>query len=73
MEENKQKICDLLSKALIETRGGSNISGIRYINDTEKNMEFAVVMFMGGGSRHINVTCDSGVAMIRDIMKNLGV
>lgn len=69
MEENKQRICDRLLSTLQETRGAHDLVSLVY--DAEK--EIVVATFSGGGTRRCNVALDSGTAMIRDIMGQLGV
>ncbi|MBE5973234.1 MAG: hypothetical protein E7251_01380 [Paenibacillaceae bacterium] len=69
MEENKQRICDLLLATLQETRGAHDLVSLNY--DAEK--EVVIGTFTGGGKKVCNVAADSGCAMIRDIMKQLGV
>jgi hypothetical protein len=39
----------------------------------DEKTEEVTATFVNGGKRIINVACDSGVAMIRDVMKGLGV
>lgn len=68
-EENKQMICDLLCRTLHYTRGAADVTDIQYNAENET----ATVCFESGGRRIINVAMDSGTAMIRDIMNNLGV
>ena len=70
MKEDKQKICNLLCKALQATGNASDLASITYIQDTQ-NTQHAKVQFMGG-HRIVNVSMDSGTAMIRDIINNLG-
>lgn len=67
--ENKQTICDLLLRTLACTRALEDLDKITYDDKTEN----VTVRFRGGGRRMINVTADSGVAMIRDILRNIGV
>jgi len=69
MHENKQFICDYLTLALQETRGASDLVSLNY--DAEK--EVVIGTFTGGGKKVCNVAADSGCAMIRDIMRQLGV
>lgn len=69
MHENKQLICNYLTLALQETRGAHDLVSLNY--DAEK--EVAIGTFTGGGKKVCNVAADSGCAMIRDIMKQLGV
>lgn len=69
MEENKQLICDYLTLALQETRGAHDLFSLNY--DAEK--EVVTGTFSGGGKVVCNVAADSGCAMIRDIIRQLGV
>lgn len=69
MGENKQLICDLLCKTLQATRYGDNIKRIVY--KPERYIETAEVCFSGKNVLKVNVTLDSGIAMIRDILKGL--
>lgn len=68
-KEDKQDICSLLCRALQATRNACNLVSLDY----DPARETVTVLFMGGGNRQINVACDSGTAMIRDIMRHLGV
>lgn len=69
MEENKQLICTLLLAALQETRGASDLMSLVCVPEKE----VVVGTFSGGVVKVCNVAADSGCAMIRDIMKQLGV
>ncbi len=69
MKEDKQQICDLLLKALQTTSGAYDLITLEYIKEDEK----VKAKFLSGGVRIINVAMDSGTAMIRDIMRGLGV
>lgn len=68
MRENKQQICDLLLVTLQATSNAADVVSIIYDDSSEK----VQVKFVSGGIRTINVAMDSGTAMIRDIMNNLG-
>lgn len=68
--ENKQEILDLLLKAVQATRAGEDVTAMRY------NMvdQCVYVDFESGpGKRVINVAMDSGIAMIRDVMKHIDI
>lgn len=67
--ENKQEILDLLLKAVQATRAGDNVTMLEY--DAEKEMVY--VYFDGHIGRKINVACDSGIAMIRDVMNHIDI
>lgn len=65
MEENKVQICAQLTETLKLTRQFSDLEGIAL----ENNEGTAVVHWKGGFESRVNITCDSGSAMIRDILK----
>jgi hypothetical protein len=67
--ENKQLICDLLLKACQATYHAADLVSFDYDAETE----VVTATFENGYKRYANVAMDSGVAMIRDIMRNLGV
>lgn len=50
------------------TRLGTDLIDLDYI----KESEIVVAHFEGGHSVDINVACDSGVAMIKDIIRAIG-
>lgn len=65
--EDKQAICDALCKTLQLTRGGSNVVSITYGYDGIF-VETVTIQFKHA-KREIRVDCDSGIALIEDIMK----
>ena len=65
--ENKQKICDLLCDALRLTDAYGDIEMIAY----NESKETVAVVFESGYTRNINVAMDSGMSMIRDIVRCL--
>lgn len=69
--ENKAMIAEKLADVLKLTRAGKDLETIEYWND-ECGAETAVC-FMDGGEYQIrvNVSADSGAAMIEDIVKAL--
>lgn len=69
MTEDKQKICDLLLQALNATRDGYDISSLEY--KKHDGLEIVEITFDAGTKLHANVTYDSGIAMIRDIVRQL--
>lgn len=68
MEENKQLICTRLLDALALTRAGSDCSMLLY-EDMGQAGERVTIFYKAGGLKFIDVTADSGAAMIRDIMR----
>jgi len=64
--EDKEAICDLLCKTLQKTRGCSDLLSL----DLNREDEIVTATFENG-SQKINIACDSGMAMIRDIVNHL--
>lgn len=65
--ENKQEILKHLTLALQATRAGSDIVLMEYI----KGREEVCIYKDGNHVQWVNVACDSGISMIRDICKAL--
>jgi len=68
--ENKSDICEALLPVLRRTRG------LRDLEDLEYHVypaEEVHAIFRGGYTKKINVEADSGIAMIRDIVNNIGL
>lgn len=70
MIENKRMILDALSIALQLTRAYEDLQGIAY-EVTQGDDEHAVLNFSERPSQHIDITADSGIAIIRDVVSNL--
>lgn len=64
MNENKQEILDALCECLKLTRDQYDLEELIYDEDTEQ-----VTITWANGGTSVNVACDSGVAMIRDVLK----
>lgn len=69
MHEDKHEICKRLFYTLTATRNCYDLLSLTY-NDKE---EMVYAEFIGGHIRKINVAMDSGTALIRDVMRYLGV
>lgn len=65
--EDKQKILDLLLPTLQATRKNADLKELTY--KARNNNEFVICKFESGFELFVNVTMDSGMAMIRDIMR----
>lgn len=70
--EDKNKICALLLKAVQATDNAWDCESLNY-EKLPNGDEQVTVIWESGGKRIINVSMDSGTAMISDIMNNLGV
>lgn len=64
MTEDKQKILDLLLPALQATRNLHDLMSLEI--DAEQELVYAT--FESGYQKVVNVACDSGTSMIRDII-----
>ena len=67
MTEDKQKICDLLAQALRETRSLHDLDYLEY--NSIKELVYAY--FKSGNCKVVCVACDSGIAMIKDIIRQI--
>lgn len=63
--EDKQKICDLLLPLLKETRAFSDLDDLEYIQD----QDCVLLTFANRHVCRVNVAMDSGIAMIRDVIR----
>lgn len=66
-KEDKQLICDLLCLALRATRNQADLEALVYHYEDAEHQMVTVAYSEGGTS--VNVSMDSGIAMIRDILK----
>lgn len=71
LREDKQAILDALKVTLNLTRAGDDITALNY----DKEREEVQVHFNNSSfaARCINVAADSGIAMIRDVMRGLEI
>ena len=69
MNEDKQKICDLLLPALQATSAGRRLVNLIYA--VEPGKETVTAVFQSGGKKVADVTADSGTALIYDIMRQI--
>ena len=70
MNENKSEITTALTTTLKLTRAGYDIDHINYAVDPIGD-EYCYIIFTNGGSRKVNVTADSGIALISDVVRAL--
>lgn len=63
----KYDICRALLPVLRTTRALRDLEDLEYHGDTEE----VHAVFRGGYTKKINVACDSGLAMIKDIVNNI--
>lgn len=65
--EDKQAICDALCEALQLTRNQRDLKALVY-NSLGPDNEMVSIVYENGGTS-VNVSMDSGIAMIRDILR----
>lgn len=70
MNENKEEICRLLLQTLKATRNLHDLTVLEYVKGANGS-EIITAVFEDGYKQAINVTCDSGTAMITDVLKEL--
>ena len=68
--EDKQKICDKLLETLQLTRQYEDLQSLIYLRGGH-DQESVMALVTSGGTQEINVSMDSGAAMVRDILKAL--
>lgn len=66
--EDKQSILDCLLKTYQQTRAGIDIDSMTIDSD-----EYVTVAFSNGTEQRINCACDSGAAMILDVVRNIRI
>lgn len=68
--EDKAAICKALLPVLQMTEFLADLADLQYERG-EDGFEQVRAIFNNGAEKKVNVSCDSGVAMIRDITKRL--
>ena len=67
--ENKERITHQLMLCLLATRAGEDIGDMSYTKSTGD--EWVSITFKDGSWLPVNVTADSGIALIKDVIKAL--
>lgn len=70
-KEDKAKICAQLLKLLRMTHDQEALVGLEYHKDEQTYDETVVAKYKSGREQKINVTTDSGIALIRDVVRVL--
>jgi len=65
--EDKQQILNLLLPALQATRNLSDLVNLKL----DPTKEMVIATFESGSSKVANVAADSGISMIRDVIKKI--
>ena len=67
MIEDKKLICNLFGQILKQTHHCSDLSELKYWPDSEE----VIAIYKNGHRKNINVACDSGWGMLKDIIHGL--
>ena len=67
--ENYQAICNALCSTLRLTRQFDDLESLKHIQEGKER--YVVAKFDSYYTKRIRVTMDSGIAMIKDILRNL--
>lgn len=67
MNEDKQKILDLLLPSLQATRNLHDLIGLDY----DEESETVIATFNNGYQKRVNVAIDSGTTMICDVIRQI--
>ncbi len=65
MHEDKQEICNNMRVLLLSTIAGQSVRAIGYDADREE----VKILYLGGRLQRINVAGDSGIELIKDVLK----
>ncbi len=65
--ENKQEIIGRLSILLKATRAGWDLDRLKLSEDQEE----VLIIFRSGCEKKVNIACDSGIAIIQDVIRSL--
>lgn len=72
MKENEQIILDKLCETLQLTNMYCDLVSLEYVYDENSIYEEKVIAkFKYGGSKVVNVSGDSGIAMIEDVLRSI--
>ena len=70
MKEDKQLITKLLLATLKMTRAGQDIVDMNY-KIREDGDEIVIIQYTWGAEKRVNVSCESGASLIRDVMRKV--
>ena len=68
--ENKEKICEKLTELLQLTRAGEDVQELEYLEE-DGGDQFVCIRFRNGYKKLVNVTGDSGLAIMGDVARTL--
>ena len=69
MKENTFILCQRLLKLVQATRAGANVVDIEYFGNDHTDDAHVDITWANGSVKRVDVTCDSGIAMIKDVLQ----
>jgi len=69
--EDKREICEKLLQVLQATRHMDDLMDLEYSGTLTCGEEYVTALFRNGSRKTINITYDSGYALIQDVMEGL--
>ena len=68
--EDKEVVTQALFQALKTTVEGVNLAEMKY-QQLENNDELVTLIYDNGYRKTVNVSCDSGVALMKDVLREI--
>ena len=69
MKENTFILCQRLLKLVQATRAGADVVDIEYFGNDHTDDAHVDITWANGSVKRVDVTCDSGIAMIKDVLR----
>ena len=71
MKENTFILCQRLLKLVQATRAGADVIDIEYFSNVHTDDAHVDITWASGFTKRVDVTGDSGIAMINDVLKHI--
>ena len=71
MKENTFILCQRLLKLVQATRAGADVIDIEYFSNDFTDDAHVDITWASGYTKRVDVTADSGIAMIKDVLRHI--
>ena len=71
MKENAFILCQRLLKLVQATRAGADVVDIEYFSNNHTDYAHVDITWASGHTKRVDVTGDSGIAMIKDVLRRI--
>ena len=71
MKENTFILCQRLLKLVQATRAGTDVVDIEYFCNDHTDDAHVDITWASGHTKRVDVTADSGIAMIKDVLRHI--